>query len=136
MCCQRQLELCASSACRVCLRTRIYWETLGSDGPNLIAASDKGGLLPEPVCWDGMCKWGLQAPVPGKCAAFSWCIPCRQGCSLWGIPPYLGVPGAPGFPWQLSMAESTGSTVSGKSISSWEPKGSLWINWQYQPSCC
>lgn len=39
-----------------------------------------------PVCWEGMCKWGLQAPVPGKCAAFPWCIPCRQGYSPVGDP--------------------------------------------------
>lgn len=77
----------------------------------------------------------------GTCARQMCCIslvhPLQAGLQpCGGSLPYLGVWGAPGFPWQLSMAECTGNTVSGKSISSWEPEGSLWINWQYQPLCC
>lgn len=34
----------------------------------------------------------MGAPVPGKHAAFSWCIPCRQGYSPGGVSP---------LPWEL-----------------------------------
>ena len=82
---------------------------------------------------------GCRQPCHANVLLFAWCIQCRQGHSpVSDVLLTLGVPGAPGFPRQLTMAECKCNlhTVSGKSISSWDPEGLLWINWQYRPSCC
>lgn len=105
-----------------------------SSSCNLLWTSGAGAriLLQE---WDG----GLQAAIPWRCEGFLLnASNADRVTALSGAFLTWGVLEAADSPQQLTMAECKHSlhTVSGKSISSWEPGALLWINWQYQPLCC
>lgn len=86
MCCERQVQLCASSACKVCLRTGIYWETVESDGSKPYCSFRRVRLAARALfagmgCVNGGCRHLCQENV----LLFLGASLCRIPPLPWGL---------------------------------------------------